>query len=255
MKNVALVAMFTLGILITSYPAQAALYTDNFNDDYMNLSLWSFVDDGSAVTSLYEANGVLNFTSIGFSNESHKAYSSTWTYNLADDFWAKIDFTYTGTGIGESSIGLGIYTLDGETYSAFVDARCYNGNNKFVMRIDDATGYGIWEEKFSQSISTGIFELQYHSLSDTLQFAVYDINNIPVAAAEYANLSSLGNTWGIFAGGFSDESAVLIEGEAYLDNFESTRHVVPEPVTSSLFLFGCVSLALFKVRKIRMRRE
>lgn len=251
MKNVLLIGVVITGLVCGPLTYGATKITDNFNDTLMDTTLWKYYNDGTSESVLYEANGVLNFTSAGSVNDSYKAYGSLWTYDLTYDFSIKADFHFDYNGIGETAIGFGLYNKWDvgmyPEYSVYEDARSTEGESNFRMIITDADDNALWEKKTPGNITTGSVEMNYDSLNDTIHFDMFDINDTNVASAEYAGLSNLDTSWKVFIYGFTVDGAALTEGMANIDNFEATP--VPEPVSSALFLAGSVLLTVLNRRK------
>ncbi|UCB56879.1 MAG: hypothetical protein JSV30_06710 [Candidatus Omnitrophota bacterium] len=233
MKFLTVVLVFA-GLLCVSVDANAAMYADNFDDEVMDASLWSLISEGGDLTNLYESSGVLNLTSTGAYENSSKDYISKWAYNLNKNFRISAKFNYNYTGGGDSAVSMGIVGIDPDgsigLHAGIRATRCdypnYNGDY-FKIAIEDASGQDVVPDQwYPRGITAGYFSIEYDAKRDSITFAVFNNKKFTrkhqVISYTYDNFSLLNlGAFRIYIGGYADGGALLVEGEANLDNFKA----------------------------------
>jgi hypothetical protein len=249
MRNL-LIAITVLGILLAPHNAIASWF-DDFNDGVMG-SQWFYVDDGNAKTSLFEQDGVLNFTAsgMGATENSGKVYASNTPVALSSDFQFKVWFynNYAGAYQGFMSLSLAKLSEEGQPLiNAMMLATNEGENKKFYARIVEEGGPSLFSWKDARNTS-GWLGMRYTVSGDLLEFGGFDDAGNFMTGTSYSGFSSLFGPDPIYIA-ISGKSigAEIPLGMANLDNFQGG--VVPEPVSTVLFLAGGAVLAVRRFRR------
>jgi hypothetical protein len=250
----------------------ASPWDDNFDDNSMNTSLWSYYQQDSSSEFLLEQNGRLELLSNTVNSYSYGAlyYANGWSLSTAADFALKADFhnSYDGTDWVEVMIGLqgGDFNLDPSNFSvlgiqAVTDTE---GEEHISGAMFSGFCYTNGEETIDQRLirvaSDGTLFISYNSAEDDLYLSYTGYGEIN---ADYTIEDVLVNSWNCdyvtpFIGG--DTEIELISGIAYLDNFVVDSgtiynvNVVPVPGAVLLGSMG-ISLAGWLLRKRRQYRN
>ena len=256
--------IFIVLILICLLTMPVTVVAGFFDDGrwYMYSSLWEeFADwDSENRGSLVDNSDRLNWiTSPGWTDgyDAERFYRSKWAFDLNSDFEFNVEFhyNYTGTFANDGgSIGMDlVYFKNGSHHSGmFAENRAWeNGglqtSDVFWGEIDIN---GVDQDyDWNRTSTDGLLSASYDSINDILRFEAFSkVGNkyTSTGVMEYINFKT--DVGGIdqlrlYFGGWST-GAELSDGDAYLKNFNVVSGtIVPEPVSSILFITGGTLLA------------
>lgn len=212
------------------------------------------------------------WTGAGDDDDVFRAKASLWQFDLSTDFEFSVDFHYDHEGTyatDAAGVMMGLYYFEGEEdepYTAEVGAENWVSDwhgtgleNKNVgwwgLDLSDSSEVDGWWRRDSND---GVLRISYNSSEDRLQLDALDrVDEVleQIGSTNHFGLSDdLGvNYVGVFLGGWS-EGAALASGDAYLENFQASGTITPEPVSSVLYVIGGASLAFFRYRRKSRRK-
>ncbi|MFH1691849.1 MAG: PEP-CTERM sorting domain-containing protein [Candidatus Omnitrophota bacterium] len=256
-------------VLVLGFLLMPAVAYAGFFDDgrwYMASDQWMPYEENASGTSLTDGSDRLNWQSDGWGDghEAFRCYGSNWQFDLSEDFEFQVGYHHghVGTFEGDDAdiqVGLiSFYPELGQTepvYAFSLDAsnnfRADSSYSKNLYTFYEYGPGGFEELDADRFADDGIFYAVYNAESDTLQLQAIEGGAV-VAGEDFGGLkSSFGlDELRVFLGG-STTGAALGSGDAYLQNFQMNvgSGVVPEPVSTSLFLLGAGVIGLRRRRK------
>lgn len=244
-----LIVIVMMSLFFLPNIAQAEYWEDTFSDESMNSTLWSYYDDGNSKTTLYEQNGLLNFSASGIlaGERSDKGYvSNVMSVDFSKDFWARLEFHNDNDGFIDTAVVLGLIELQAgvPVFNASLSA----GNesdlgNRFWTDVSKTGNPSSVYDGFTRTVDAGWLNLNYDTALDSLSFRVTNLaGDTDLVDISYDNfcLDWEPETMQVFVGG----GVKFIDADMGMDNFQG--NIAPEPVSAVLFLLGGMGMAARK---------
>ncbi len=227
--------------------APAWTLSDNFNDGLKSAMWFRSIDDYDNVWVTEDANS-LNLRSIGEVTKpgSYAGYAANgWTYDVSENFTAKVDFHYSAVDSYNGWIGITVGNNDANYVSILVGSED-NQAYLYYEKVVDANV--VSSDRIIRTSNDGTLYISYSAAADELYVSTVGYG---AADAWQTAVGLLQGQWisgtvyvSIGGGGVCD--GIAAGGQARLDNFETAAgKIVGWPPATDLDSDGFIGLGDF----------
>jgi M6 family metalloprotease-like protein len=227
--------------------APAWTLSDNFNDGLKSAMWFRSIDDYDNVWVTEDANS-LNLRSIGEVTEpgNYAGYAANgWTYDVSEDFTARVDFHYSAVDSYNGWIGITVGNNDANYVSILVgseDKQAY----LYYEKVVDANV--VSSDRIIRTSNDGTLYISYSAAADELYVSTvgYGAANAWQTAVGLLQGQWVSGTVYVSIGGGGVCDGIAAGGQARLDNFETAAgKIVGWPPATDLDSDGFIGLGDF----------
>jgi len=227
--------------------APAWTLSDNFNDGLKSAMWFRSIDDYDNVWVTEDANS-LNLRSIGEVTEpgNYAGYAANgWTYDVSEDFTARVDFHYSAVDSYNGWIGITVGNNDANYVSILVGSED-NQAYLYYEKVVDANV--VSSDRVIRTSNDGTLYISYSAAADELYVSTvgYGAANAWQTAAGLLQGQWVSGTVYVSIGGGGVCDGIAAGGQARLDNFETAAgKIVGWPPATDLDSDGFIGLGDF----------